>query len=104
MEVGDYQRDRSDTKARRRPWAGAGERTRESGRSYTIFSDSEAAVRRIQTDKRGPGQRHAVEAIEVAGRLLRNGNKIETNECYLALRGGGRVLLNIFSLFFLALP
>ena len=44
----------------------------ETGREYAIFSASEAAPRQIQTDERGPGQRYAVEAIEVAGRLLLN--------------------------------
>lgn len=45
-------------------------RRNETGRRYTIFSDSEA--------KRGSGKRHAAAAIEVAETLMRRDNSVTT--------------------------
>ena len=38
----------------------------EESRSYTIFSDSQAALSRVQHDRTGPGQALAIEAITTA--------------------------------------
>ena len=46
------------------------------GRSYTIFTDSVAAMRRIREDAPGPGQEMAIRAIEVADRLVHEGNTV----------------------------
>lgn len=40
--------------------------------TYTTISDSKAALRLIQTNGRGLGQRFAIEAIEVSGELIRH--------------------------------
>ena len=48
----------------------------ESGRRYTIFSNSAAVIDRITTDRLGPGQRLAMEAIEVCTRLLGRENAV----------------------------
>ena len=44
------------------------ERRNESGRRYTIFVDSTAAITRVRDDARSPGQRFGVAAIEVESR------------------------------------
>ena len=49
---------------------------RESGRRYTIFSDSQAAISRIQHDRLGPGQTLAVKAITITETLAARGNTI----------------------------
>ena len=50
--------------------------TGRSGRRYTIFSDSAAAIDRITTDRLGPGQRLAIEAIDTCTRLLGRDNAV----------------------------
>ena len=44
----------------------------ESGRRYSIFADSTAAISRIQSDNIGPGQAFTVAAIKVTHILSRN--------------------------------
>ena len=46
------------------------------GRNYTIFTDSVAAMKRARGDAPGPGQEMAVRAIEIAERLVRQGNTV----------------------------
>ena len=46
----------------------------QSGRRYTIFSDSQAAIRRALHDGLGPGQQRAI--TEVASRVMTNNNHI----------------------------
>ena len=46
----------------------------EEGRSYTILSDSTAAIKRIRSDETGPGQRFAIAIMEVCDRLASRGN------------------------------
>ena len=43
---------------------------------YTIFTDSTAAMRRLEGDAPGPGQEMAIRAIEIADRIVRRGNTI----------------------------
>ena len=42
----------------------------ESGRRYTIFVDSIAAISRVRDDTMDPGQRFAVAAIDVCSRII----------------------------------
>ena len=49
----------------------------QSGRKFTIFSDSQPAIRRIASVALGPGQQWARVAIEVASRLVARGNEIK---------------------------
>ena len=48
----------------------------ERDRAYTIFTDSTAAMRRITGDALGPGQEMATRAIEIAERVVGQGNSI----------------------------
>ena len=48
----------------------------ESGRQYTLFVDSTAAIGGVRTDVIGPGQRFAVAAIERATRIRVGGNDV----------------------------
>ena len=48
----------------------------ESSRRYTIFSDSQAAISRVQHDRTGPGQALAIKAIATANSITTRGNKI----------------------------
>ena len=48
----------------------------ESGQRYTIFSDSQAAISRIQHDRTGPGQAQALLIIEVASTIADRDNHI----------------------------
>ena len=48
----------------------------ERGRAYTIFTDSTTAMRRITGDAPGPGQEMATRAIEIAERVVGQGNSI----------------------------
>ena len=48
----------------------------QSGKDYTIFTDSVAAMRRLGGDAPGPGQEIAIRAIEIASRITRRGNTI----------------------------
>ena len=48
----------------------------ETGRRYTVFADSTAAIGGIRSDIIGPGQRFAVAAIEVGTRLMSRGNDV----------------------------
>ena len=48
----------------------------EAGKRYTIFSDSQAALSRIQHDRTGPGQTLAIDAITTAGEIVSRGNNI----------------------------
>ena len=48
----------------------------ERGRAYTIFTDSTTAMRRITGDAPGPGQEMATRAIEIAERIVDQGNSI----------------------------
>ena len=48
----------------------------ETGRVYTIFTDSVAAMRRTVGDAPGPGQEMAVRVIELARRVVDQGNFI----------------------------
>ena len=47
-----------------------------SGRQFTIFVDSTAAIQRITSDAEGPGQRFAVASIEVCSRIVGRGNGV----------------------------
>ena len=49
-------------------------RRQESGRRYTLFVDSTAAIERVRTDVLGPGQAHAIAAMESCGRIIERGN------------------------------
>lgn len=46
------------------------------GRTYTIFTDSTAAMRRAANDAPGLGQELAIRIIELAGRMVEQGNSI----------------------------
>ena len=48
----------------------------ESGHGYTVFVDSTAAIYRVRTDALGPGQRFAIAAMEVCGRVLARDNEV----------------------------
>ena len=48
----------------------------ESGRIYTIFSDSQSAIRRALSDALGPGQQWARATIEVAAEIVARDNEI----------------------------
>ena len=48
----------------------------EEGQSYTILSDSTAALERAASDRMGPGQRFAVAIMEVQNRLASRGNSL----------------------------
>ena len=48
----------------------------QSNRTYTIFSDSQAALLRIQHDRTGPGQTLAVKAIAIAKEITERGNTL----------------------------
>ena len=48
----------------------------DDGRSYTIFSDSSAAIDRIGSDRMSPGQRWAVAARGVCGRIINRGSEV----------------------------
>ena len=52
------------------------EARQQSGRRYMIFSDSQPAIRRAMMDYVGPGQQWAMATIEVASRLVANGNEV----------------------------
>ena len=52
------------------------EARQQSGRKYTIFSDSQPAIRRAMTDSLGPGQQWARAIIEVASRLVASDNEV----------------------------
>ena len=52
------------------------ERGQFSGRRYTVFSDSQAAILHIRTGEIGPGQQWARAAIEVCSRLVQRGNEV----------------------------
>ena len=47
-----------------------------TGRAYTIFTDSTAAMTRVVSDGPGPGQEMAVRVIELAKRIANQGNII----------------------------
>ena len=47
-----------------------------TGRAYTIFTDSRAAMSRVVGDAPGPGQEMAIRAIELAQRITSQGNSI----------------------------
>ena len=47
-----------------------------TGRRYTIFSDSQSAIRRALSDSLGPGQQWARATIEVCSCLMARGNEI----------------------------
>ena len=49
----------------------------EHGQGYTIFSDSQAAISRIQHDQTGPGQAQALRAKEIEQSLSERANTIE---------------------------
>ena len=48
----------------------------EENRRYTIFSDSQAAISRVQHDRTGPGQTLAVRSIETTRSLTTRGNRV----------------------------
>ena len=47
-----------------------------TGRRFTIFADSTAAIERVRTDALGPAQRFATAAIEVCGRIHDRGDQV----------------------------
>ena len=47
-----------------------------TGRRFTIFADSTAAIERVRTDALGPAQRFAVAAIEVCDRIHTRGDRV----------------------------
>ena len=48
----------------------------ETGQTYTVFTDSTAAMRRMVSDAPGPGQEMAIRIIELARRIIDQGNSI----------------------------
>ena len=48
----------------------------QTGRSYTVFSDSQAAIRRAMHDGQGPGQQWEGAIIEFATRAMARNNHI----------------------------
>ena len=52
------------------------DRRNERGRTYTVFSDSQAAISRIQHDRTGLGQALAIKAICAAEAVVSRNNKI----------------------------
>ena len=48
----------------------------EESRRYTIFSDSQAALSRVQHDRTGPGQALATSAITTSRSIVSRGNII----------------------------
>ena len=48
----------------------------ESGRRYTIFADSMAAINRVRSDTVGPDQHLARAAIEVCSRIVSRDNEV----------------------------
>ena len=52
------------------------DRRQESGRCYTIFADSTAAINRVRTDAVGPGQHLARPTIEVCSRIVSRDNEV----------------------------
>ena len=49
---------------------------KEEGQSYTILSDSTAALERAASDRMGPGQHFAVAIMELQNRLASRGNSL----------------------------
>ena len=47
-----------------------------TGRRFTIFADSTAAIERVRADALGPAQRFAVAAIEVCDRIHARGDQV----------------------------
>ena len=64
----------------------------QSGRDYTIFTDSVAAMRRMTGDAPGPGQEIAIRAIEIADLLTEKGNTIAVRwtPAHVGVEGNGR--------------
>lgn len=54
------------------------DRRQESGHQYTVFVSSTAAIDRFRTDALGPGQRFAIAAMEVCGRVFARDNEVTT--------------------------
>ena len=52
------------------------DRKREGGQHYSIFSDSQVALARVQHDRTGPAQALAKEAIQISESLARRGNTV----------------------------
>lgn len=48
----------------------------EGGKTYTIFSDSQAALSRVQHDRLGPGQALAVRATTTTRTIVQRGNTV----------------------------
>ena len=48
----------------------------ERDKRYTIFSDSQAAISRVQHDRTGPGQALAIRSIETARAIAARGNSV----------------------------
>ena len=48
----------------------------ETGQTYAVFTDSTAAMRRMVSDEPGPGQEIAIRIIELARRIIDQGNSI----------------------------
>ena len=58
----------------------------QTGRWYTVFSDSQAAIRRAVHDGLGPGQQWARATIEAATRIMVHNNRIWV--CWVPARRG----------------
>ena len=50
-----------------------------SGKDYTVFTDSQAAMVRAQNDRPGPGQQRAIEIVEAADTLVTRRDSISTS-------------------------
>ena len=48
----------------------------EEGQDFTLFTDSQAAMRRVASDAPGPGQEIAVEVLRFSRQLIAQGNTI----------------------------
>ena len=48
----------------------------DTGQAYTVFTDSTAAMRRVVNDAPGPGREMAIHIIELARRIIDQGNSI----------------------------
>ena len=51
-------------------------RREERGQDFALFTDSQAAMRRMAGDAPGPGQQIAIGAIGLAQRLIAQGNTV----------------------------
>ena len=70
---------------------------REQGKSFTIFTDSQAAMWRLQHDAPGPGQDGAREMIEPAHALREQGNTVAIRWVLGYREAGGGELAELYA-------